>query len=750
MPARSQKDTVRNLPFLDKLNPVQREAVLHYEGPLLLFAGAGSGKTRVLTHRIAYLIAARSVAPWEILAVTFTNKAAKEMRSRLEGLIGEYDTKKIQMGTFHSVCARILRRYGEDVNIPDNFVIYDDSDQITVMKECMRMLTIDQDRFTPRAILSHISKAKEKLIDPNEYNDHYFGFFEDICGLVYPKYQEELRKNNALDFDDILVETVRLLRNSPTTLRKLQTQIRFILVDEYQDVNLVQYEFLRLLAKQSSNICVVGDDDQSVYGWRGADVGLILRFEVEHPDVKVLKLEQNYRSTRTILDAAYAVVSNNQSRKDKRLWTEKEGGDPIVHYEAENEKTEAQWLATTIKEMVEKRGYKWSDFAVLYRTNAQSRVVEDLFRAFNIPHKIIGGTRFYDRKELKDTIAYLRVIHNHADGISMKRIINEPPRGIGKTTLSALETEALLANTNLWEVLHNSQVVGEQNKRARTSLNAFVELMDALVEDSRHLNVPDLMQKVIEMTGYSKLLSSEKSMEAESRLENLTELLKTAAEYQFSNEEPTLGGFLESISLVSDIDSLSENSEAVLMMTLHAAKGLEFRVVFMIGMEENIFPHSRSHESAAEMEEERRLCYVGITRAQELLFISNALTRSTYTGLSFNHPSRFLEEIPIELFTGKRGKPSVSSFDPDEDALIGLLHREKTLWDEGELPPQEQAYRKQIGEFRVGHSVKHAIFGVGVILKVEGNEENAKAEIMFPIHGLKKIMLTGTHLTRVK
>ena len=750
MPARSQKDTVRNLPFLDKLNPVQREAVLHYEGPLLLFAGAGSGKTRVLTHRIAYLIAARSVAPWEILAVTFTNKAAKEMRSRLEGLIGEYDTKKIQMGTFHSVCARILRRYGEDVNIPDNFVIYDDSDQITVMKECMRMLTIDQDRFTPRAILSHISKAKEKLIDPNEYNDHYFGFFEDICGLVYPKYQEELRKNNALDFDDILVETVRLLRNSPTTLRKLQTQIRFILVDEYQDVNLVQYEFLRLLAKLSNNICVVGDDDQSVYGWRGADVGLILRFEVEHPDVKVLKLEQNYRSTRTILDAAYAVVSNNQSRKDKRLWTEKEGGDPIVHYEAENEKTEAQWLATTIKEMVEKRGYKWSDFAVLYRTNAQSRVVEDLFRAFNIPHKIIGGTRFYDRKEVKDTIAYLRVIHNHADGISMKRIINEPPRGIGKTTLSALETEALLANTNLWEVLHNSQVVGEQNKRARTSLNAFVELMDALVEESRHLNVPDLMQKVIEMTGYSKLLSSEKSMEAESRLENLTELLKTAAEYQFSNEEPTLGGFLESISLVSDIDSLSENSEAVLMMTLHAAKGLEFRVVFMIGMEENIFPHSRSHESAAEMEEERRLCYVGITRAQELLFISNALTRSTYTGLSFNHPSRFLEEIPIELFTGKRGKPSVSSFDPDEDALIGLLHREKTLWDEGELPPQEQAYRKQIGEFRVGHSVKHAIFGVGVILKVEGNEENAKAEIMFPIHGLKKIMLAGTHLTRVK
>lgn len=750
MPARSQKDTVRNLPFLDKLNAVQREAVLHYEGPLLLFAGAGSGKTRVLTHRIAYLIAARSVAPWEILAVTFTNKAAKEMRSRLEGLIGEYDTKKIQMGTFHSVCARILRRYGEDVNIPDNFVIYDDSDQLTVMKECMRILTIDQDRFTPRAILSHISKAKEKLIDPNEYGDHYFGFFEDICGLVYPKYQEELRKNNALDFDDILVETVRLLRNSPTTLRKLQEQIRFILVDEYQDVNLVQYEFLRLLAKKSNNICVVGDDDQSVYGWRGADVGLILRFESEYPDVKVLKLEQNYRSTRTILDAAYAVVSNNLSRKDKRLWTEKEGGEPLGHYEAENEKTEAQWLVNTIRNMIGNGGYKWSDFAVLYRTNAQSRVLEDLFRAFNIPHRIIGGTRFYDRKEIKDAIAYLRVIHNHADGISMKRIINEPPRGIGKTTLNTLEGEALLANSNLWNVLHDSRVIEAQNKRARTSLTAFVALMDALVVESGHLNVPSLLEKVIEDSGYSTILSSEKTMEAQSRLDNLTELLKVAADYQYLNEDPTLGGFLESISLVSDIDSLDENAEAVLMMTLHAAKGLEFRVVFMVGLEENIFPHSRSIESEAEMEEERRLCYVGITRAEELLFVSNALSRSTYTGLAFNLPSRFLEEIPVELFTGKPATPTISSYDPDVEELLKVVRKKQPLWVDSELTPREQVYRKEIGGFKVGQSVKHTSFGVGVILKVEGDGDKAMAEIMFPTHGAKKIMLTATNLTRVK
>jgi DNA helicase II / ATP-dependent DNA helicase PcrA len=746
-----------NHPLLQGLNAAQKQAVLHGDGPLLLFAGAGSGKTRVLTHRVAYLIAARNVLPRHILAVTFTNKAAQEMKERINRLVGDNVGKHLWVGTFHALCARLLREFGEKIGLDRDFVVYDDADQITLLKECLRQLNIDEKKFAPRAILSRISNAKEKLVRPEDWHKHFFGFFDDIAGKVYPVYHKKLRDNNALDFDDLLTEAVQLLEARPEVLERLQNRYRYILVDEYQDVNHVQYMLLKHLAIKYQNIAVVGDDDQSVYGWRGADVRLILQFEHDYPDATVLKLEQNYRSTKTILDAAYGVVRNNKGRKDKKLWTENEEGVPLVLHEAENEQEEAAYIAQRVRQAVKEGGQKWSNYAVLYRTNAQSRVLEEMFRNWYIPHKIVGGVRFYERKEIKDIMAYLRVIQNPADSVGLRRIINVPARGIGQSTFTAIEEEMQLSGRSLWHMVQHIGNVSAVGARARTKLAEFASLIVSLQAERDHATVSEIVQKVLDRTGYQRALEEENTLESQSRLENLGELLTAVRQFESETENPTLSAFLEQVSLVSDIDSLDANAEAVTLMTLHAAKGLEFQTVFLVGMEEAVFPHARSMGSDKELEEERRLCYVGITRARQEVFLSFASRRTVFGNISYNPPSRFLKEIPAELFKENRGSrgPAVSSFDPDEEyrnqknAQRELESRRK-LWDEGLVSPREEQKRVEAGGYKVGQKVKHATFGVGVILNVAGEDANTQLEVAFPNVGVKKLLLAYAKLERVR
>ena len=744
-------------PLLSGLNPVQNLAVQHGDGPLLLFAGAGSGKTRVLTHRVAYLIAARNVLPRHILAVTFTNKAAQEMKERIGRLVGENAGKHLWVGTFHALCARLLREFGEKIGLDRDFVVYDDADQMTLVKECLRQLNIDEKKFAPRAILARISAAKEKLVRPEDWHKHFFGFFDDIAGKVYPVYHKKLRDNNALDFDDLLTEAVYLLEARPEVLERLQDRYRYLLVDEYQDVNHVQYMLLKHLAAKRRNLCVVGDDDQSVYGWRGADVRLILQFEHDYPDATVMKLEQNYRSTKTILEAAYGVVRHNKGRKDKKLWTQNADGIPLVMHEAENEQEEAAWLAQKIRAAVKEGGQKWSNYAILYRTNAQSRIMEDMLRNWYIPYKIVGGLRFYERKEVKDIMAYLRVIQNPVDSVSLRRIINVPARGIGQSTFTAIEEEMLLSGRNLWDVVQNIGNVSTVSARARAKIAEFASLVARLRNEREHARVFEMVQKVLDETGYQRALEEENTLEAQSRLENLGELLTVTKEFETQTEEPTLSSFLEQVSLVSDIDSLDASAEAVTLMTLHAAKGLEFPTVFLVGMEECVFPHARSMESDKELEEERRLCYVGITRARHELYFSFANRRTTYGNIAYNPPSRFLKEIPAELFKENKGRGrAVSGFDPDEmeeeTAKRGdeEKRRKQSLWNEGIVSPSEERQRREAGGYKVGQKVKHATFGVGVVLKVTGEDANTQLEVAFPNVGVKKLLLAYAKLEKVR
>lgn len=742
--------------LLDRLNPVQREAVLHGDGPLLLFAGAGSGKTRVLTHRIAYLVRERNVWPRGILAVTFTNKAAKEMKERIGKLIGESSARSLMMGTFHSVCARILREYGEKMGLAKNFVVYDDGDQITLMKSCMKDLNLDDKRFTPRAFLSQISKAKEKRISPEDWHTHFNGFFEDLCCKLYVIYQQKLNQNNALDFDDLLCETVRLLETQPSVLERLQSRIRYLMVDEYQDINYIQYLFLNLLAAKSRNICVVGDDDQSIYLFRGADVKLILKFEEDYPEAKILKLEQNYRSTQTILEAAYGVVRHNVHRKDKKLWTENPEGPPIVKYEALNEQEEAVWILNKVREIIKKGGKTWSDFAILYRTNAQSRAFEDMAVNWNTPYKIVGGMRFYERKEIKDTLAYLRVAHNPLDALSLKRIINTPLRGIGPRTIEVIEEEANLSGRAMWDVIQDIESVTQLSPPMRAKLLSFARLLAGLRSEKDSLTITSLASIVLDKSGYMKSLEDDKSIESQTRLENVKELLSKTTMFEAENEVPTLGGFLENVSLVADIDSLDSTANAITMMTLHASKGLEFPVVFIAGMEENVFPHSRSLDSDKEIEEERRLCYVGITRAKEEVFLTYANRRTIFGNIAYGSPSRFLREVPQDLFKTIRGDgkfgPAVSSFDPD----AGMKKSHKgvpagtKLWDDkaGVLQGGEKIL--ETDGYKVGKKVKHSKFGVGVLLSITGEGENTTLEVAFPEIGAKRLLLAYAKLEKVK
>lgn len=732
--------------ILMHLNPAQREAVQCTEGPLLIFAGAGSGKTRVLTHRVAYLIAEKGISPRHILAVTFTNKAAQEMRERIGDLVGE-KSRDIWIGTFHAVCARILRMSGEPIGLNRDFVVFDEGDQLGLIRECLAELHLDDKRFAPRAVLSLINRAKEKLITPEQFGQHHRGFFEDICGKIYQRYQEKLCHNRALDFDDLLMVTVRLFEQCPDVLARYQERFRYILVDEYQDVNFAQYRLLRLLADRYRNLCVVGDDDQSIFLFRGADVSLMLRFEQDYPEAKVIKLEQNYRSTRVILDAAHGVVSHNRTRKPKRLWTQNADGVLLHREEADNERDEAAFVARKVYEATRYGQRRYRDFAILYRTNAQSRVFEEVFLQFGIPYRIVGGLRFYERKEVKDILAYLRILHNPHDSVSLKRILNVPSRGIGTTTLSTLESMTRKSGHSLWNIVCEAHLLSQLNPRARNAVAAFASLILELQKLRDSSTVTALTQAVLQKTGYLAELEADKSHEAQSRAENVKELLTVTTQFDSSADDRSLAAFLEQVSLVSDLDTWDTGANNVTMMTLHSAKGLEFPVVFLVGMEEGIFPHVRSKNTDHELEEERRLCYVGITRACEELYLTHAYRRTLYGTPATNPPSRFLSEIPAHLFqpgTEPAVSPPFKSSASDEEVRGG-----RKLWAEALSTPSQQQAQAAAAKFRPGQKVKHNTFGVGVVLSVKNVDGDVQLSVAFPEVGVKQLLQSFAKLTVV-
>ena len=705
--------------LLESLNPVQRQAVQHGEGPLLLLSGAGSGKTRVITHRIAYLLRHHRVSPFNLLAVTFTNKAAGEMKSRLEGLVGEETTKLIWVSTFHASCARILRRDIERLGFSRSFTIYDTVDQLAVIKEILKNLQMREEMNNPKAVLSQISKAKNDFVTPDEFLQTADGYFEENIAKIYPLYQDYLRENNSLDFDDLIGLTVKLFSSCPDVLDYYRSKFRYILVDEYQDTNRGQYLLVDALAKEHRNICAVGDDDQSIYSWRGADINNILDFEKDYPQTAVLRLEQNYRSTQNILSAAYHVVRNNSRRKEKRLWTENGGGELIDCYEAQNEVDEAKYVIKQIRE-AHSRGVKYGDSVIFYRINAQSRTFEEELRGANIPYQIVGSVRFYDRMEVKDIIAYLRVIVNPDDSISLRRIINVPRRGIGGTTLAKLEDFADDEQIDLFSALRRVDEISTLRVAAKTKIQEFVRLIESF-DPARP--PADIINELLDVTGYLTFIKSDNTIEAMGRAENVSEFISAAARYEGNEPEPTLSGFLELITLVADVDNMDDKSDVVTLMTLHSAKGLEFPIVFMAGVEEGSLPHQRAFADEAELEEERRLCYVGLTRAKERASLSHARTRRIHGLEDYRMPSRFIQEIPPDLINHvdryeTAHRPVVKSYDPDEpDYDVG------------------SSFDYSVGEF-----VFHPKFGRGKITGLSGSGANMRVTIRFA-RGAEKTLL---------
>lgn len=665
--------------LLDSLNNQQREAVMTTEGPLLILAGAGSGKTRVLTHRTAYLIDEMGVNPYHIMAITFTNKAAGEMRERIDKMVG-YGSESIWVSTFHSTCVRILRRYIDRLGYDNNFTIYDSDDQKTLMKDICKRLEIDTKLYKEKMFLAAISSAKDELIDPIEFETRAAGdFVKRRQAQVYREYQQALRQNNALDFDDLIMKTVELFRLDAQVLSSYQERFRYIMVDEYQDTNTAQFELIRLLASKYKNLCVVGDDDQSIYKFRGANIYNILNFEKHFPDAVVIKLEQNYRSTQNILDAANCVIANNVGRKEKSLWTENGTGDKIGFEQLDTAQEEADYVARDIARHVRKGDYTYKDCAVLYRTNAQSRLFEERFIASNIPYKIVGGVNFYARKEIKDLLCYLKTIDNGRDDLAVRRIINVPKRGIGATTINKVSNYAAEHDMDFFSALGMAKEIPGIGKAA-TKIEPFVLFIQAMKAKSQLLSVADLLQEVIDATGYVRELEAENTDEAQARIENIDELISKAVDYSDSEEEPTLSGFLEEVALVADIDSLDEDSDYVVLMTLHSAKGLEFPNVYLAGMEDGLFPSYMSITSDhadAEIEEERRLAYVGITRAMKNLTITSARMRMVRGQTQYGKVSRFVKEIPSEL-------------------LAGTFYEEKSY----EEPMEQSVYQKARGAFR--------------------------------------------------
>jgi DNA helicase II / ATP-dependent DNA helicase PcrA len=745
--------------YLNDLNPPQREAVLHGDGPLLILAGAGSGKTRVITCRIAHLIRERGVHPGNILAVTFTNKAATEMRERLERLLA-MPLRGLWISTFHAACVRVLRQHIDRLGYKRQFVIYDETDRSSLIKTCMQDLRIDDKHYQPRAVIARISALKNNLTDPEQFAKRSAGFgFDDAVYRTYSLYNERLKESGGVDFDDLLMLTVRLLEQHPDVLAYYQQLFQHVLIDEYQDTNHAQYRLVRLLTAKSKSLCVVGDDDQSIYKFRGADITNILNFEKDYPDTKIIKLEQNYRSTENILGAASAVVKRNLGRKDKTLWTSRRGGEQILCYTAVDEKDEARFICRNIERFIDD-GRALAEIAVLYRTNAQSRALEDALRNRGIAYRIFGGLRFYDRKEIKDIIAYLRVLHNPADAVSLRRIINVPARGIGDTTVDRLERMAQQRGLSLYQAAMDPAGADVSTAAAR-KLGEFTGMMERLRADREDITLTDLVRKVIEDSGYVRSLEEERTIEARIRIENLTELLTATEDFQEQNREATLPAFLDQVALITDMEQQSAGegkgrttANSVTLMTLHNAKGLEFPVVFMAGMEEGLFPHARSAESEEELEEERRLCYVGMTRAKERLILTHASERRIYGYPQANLISRFVEEIPGELieregmpvFTSGAGKRYVQWEDaiaPDHAPSVLVNAGRKTA-----SKPSAAGTAKSSDKtpYYNGAVVKHAKFGIGTVQRSEGAGDDLKISVSFPGHGVKTLAVKYANL----
>ncbi|BDG33697.1 DNA helicase PcrA [Parageobacillus thermoglucosidasius] len=723
--------------LLANLNEQQQAAVKTTEGPLLIMAGAGSGKTRVLTHRIAYLLAEKQVAPWNILAITFTNKAAREMKERVQALLGGA-AEEIWISTFHSMCVRILRRDIDRIGIDRNFSILDTTDQLSVLKNILKEKNIDPKKFDPRSILGTISSAKNELLSPEKFAKKAGNYYEKIVSDVYEEYQKRLLRNHALDFDDLIMTTIQLFERVPEVLEHYQYKFQYIHIDEYQDTNRAQYMLVKMLASRFQNICVVGDADQSIYRWRGADIQNILSFEKDYPNAKVILLEQNYRSTKRILQAANEVIENNVNRKPKKLWTENPEGQKIVYYEAMNEADEAQFVAGKIKEYVESGKRRYSDFAVLYRTNAQSRVMEEVLLKSNIPYQIVGGLKFYDRKEIKDILAYLRVIANPNDDISLLRIINVPKRGIGASTLDKIVNYASENELSVFEALGELEHIG-LSARIVASLLEFRRMLEQWGQLQEYVSVTELVEEVLDKSGYREMLKAENTLEAQSRLENIDEFLSVTKHFENVSEDKSLIAFLTDLALISDIDQLNdadgEDGDAVVLMTLHSAKGLEFPVVFLIGMEEGIFPHSRSLEDEDEMEEERRLAYVGITRAEEELFLTSAQMRTLFGYTNMNAVSRFIHEIPEELVE-RVNKRTAWAPAGKQTAFRKMAVASST---DGETVP-----------WKVGDKVEHKKWGIGTVVSVRGEGEDKELDIAFPSPvGIKRLLAKFAPITKV-
>jgi DNA helicase-2/ATP-dependent DNA helicase PcrA len=739
--------------LLNDLNPVQQKAVLETEGPLLVFAGAGSGKTRVLTYRIAYLIQEKGVEPWNIFAVTFTNKAADEMRERVERLLGR-SAKGTWISTFHSACARILRQHIECLDFQRNFVIYDDQDQERHLKTVMKELNLDFRMFPPRAIQSGIEQLKNEGITPDRYTPNPYNIFQKRLALVYQRYQEDLHRNNALDFGDLLTFVTILFRRYPEVLRSYQGLCRYVMVDEFQDTNLIQYQLIKQMVEMHRNVCVVGDDDQSIYRWRGAEVGNILNFEKDFPETKVITLEQNYRSTQNILQAANHVVKKNRYRKEKKLWTENPEGELLSFYVAEDEMGEARFVAQKIVGHIStaKSARPYHDISIFYRINAQSRSMEDELVKNRIPYTVVGGMKFYERKEIKDVLAYLKLIDNPSDGLSLKRIINVPSRGIGEKTIEKMEAFSREKGLPPYEGL--KKTVGEEwlTPTVKTKVREFIQLIEELRKDAGVLTLSQLTLALLAKTEYLQRLKEEGTDEAFSKVENIDELINVMMGLEQGEEKVPLETFLDKVSLVTDIDLYEDKGNRVSLMTLHCAKGLEFPMVFIIGIEEGLLPHYRRGEEIEDMEEERRLFYVGMTRAKEGLFLSRAERRSTFGVGRANLPSRFLDELPIELIKSEEKQGSLESLFSQETPWRDDVHQTEIMMDD--LSPE--SYFGEVdgvvlspeGFFplRIGMRVRHPKFGEGRVKSVEGMDENQKATIVFKTVGSKRLKVVSAHL----
>ena len=758
--------------LIEGLNDKQKEAVLATDGPCLVIAGAGSGKTKVLTHKIAYLMAEKYIKPWNILAITFTNKAANEMKQRVEGLVGDA-AKDMWIGTFHSICVRILRMSIDRIGFDKSFLIFDTSDQRTLIKECMKTLKIDDKLFTDRAVLAEISNGKNEMLEPAAYRTKYAGDFrKEKIGEIYELYQKRLKENNAIDFDDIINYTIKILTENPDVLEHYSEKFKYVLVDEYQDTNKAQFTLVTILASRYGNITVVGDNDQGIYSFRGADISNILNFERDFPGTRIIKLEQNYRCTGNILNAANAVIKHNENKYEKKLWTQNDEGELPTIRRTDDEYDEGRFIAEQINYLKTREYFKYSDFTVLYRMNSQSRAIEEILRRESIPYKIVGGLKFYERKEIKDIISYLRLIYNPADNISLKRVINEPKRGIGKTSVDSVAEISEKTGISMFEIIKNAEQYGLNRLKANSI--EFVNLIEEMRSKIEELSIEEMIKQTLNKSGYVKALEEENTLEAESRIQNLEEFLTVAMEFEEQEADNTLADFLEGITLSSDIDGMEESEDSVTLMTLHSAKGLEFNTVFLVGMEEGIFPGYKTIAEPSELEEERRLFYVGITRAKQFLYLTCAKRRTIFGSTSYNAISRFVNEIPKDLLNGYE-----EAFEEREETFndggykweYGTSSKVKTY----KLNEDSTSYQKQavaasgignagtgfqfrtaesflstiqkktsvgvnISQYKQGGRVYHKKFGEGTINKIEAEGEDYKLEINFDKVGNKRLM----------